>query len=76
MHGEWQHFTPTLLVEVEESLLKRWGALYALASVWRRGEREKYMRVLARLDVHVNSPPKSGPKPCKSMASFCHLFLL
>jgi hypothetical protein len=26
--------------------------------------------------VHVNSPPKSGPKPHRSAASFCHLFLL
>jgi hypothetical protein len=33
MHGEWQLFNPTMLVEVEGSLLIRWIALYALASV-------------------------------------------
>jgi hypothetical protein len=49
MHGGRQLFSPTLLVEVEGSLLKKWIALYALASVWRRGEREKYTHVLARL---------------------------
>jgi hypothetical protein len=49
MHGEWQLFSPTLLVEVEGSLLIRWVALYALASVWRRGEREEHTRALARL---------------------------
>jgi hypothetical protein len=27
-------------------------------------------------DVHVNSPPKSGPKPRRPAASFCRLFLL
>jgi hypothetical protein len=27
-------------------------------------------------DVHMNSPPKSGPKPHRHAASFCHLFLL
>jgi hypothetical protein len=31
-------------VEVEVSLLKKWVALYTLARVWRRGEREKHMR--------------------------------
>jgi hypothetical protein len=49
MHGGWQLFSPTLLVEVEESLFKRWVALYTLASVWKRGEREKHTRVHARL---------------------------
>jgi hypothetical protein len=49
MHGGWQFISPTLLVEVEESLLKRWVALYALTRVWRRGEREKHTCVLARL---------------------------
>jgi hypothetical protein len=49
MHGAWQLFSLTLLVEVEGSLLKRWVALYALVSVWRRGEREKHTRALARL---------------------------
>jgi hypothetical protein len=34
-----------LLVKVEGSLQKRWVALYALASVWRR-EREKQMCTL------------------------------
>jgi hypothetical protein len=49
MHGGWQLFTLTLLVEVEGSLLIRWIALYALASVWRRGETEKHTCALARL---------------------------
>jgi hypothetical protein len=49
MHGGWQVFSPTLLMEVEGSILKMWVTLYALVSVWRRGEREKHMRVLARL---------------------------
>jgi hypothetical protein len=49
MHDGWQFISPTLLVEVEESLLKRWVAVYALARVWRRGEKEKHTRVLARL---------------------------
>jgi hypothetical protein len=97
MHGGWQLFSPTLLLEMEGSQLIRWVALYALASVWRRGERGKHTRVLACLasphrdgpgwarrgvvrrwarahDVRVNSPPKSGPKPHRPAASFCHLF--
>jgi hypothetical protein len=49
MHGGWQLFSPTLLVEVQECLLIKWVALYVLASVWRRGEREKHTRVLARI---------------------------
>jgi hypothetical protein len=49
MHDGWQLFSLTLLVEVEESLLKRWVVFYALASVWRRGEREKYTCALAHL---------------------------
>jgi hypothetical protein len=49
MLGGWQLFSPTLLVELEGSLLIRWVALYELASVWRRGEREKHMCMLARL---------------------------
>jgi hypothetical protein len=36
-------------VKVEGSLLIRWIALYALARVWRRREREKHTRALARL---------------------------
>jgi hypothetical protein len=48
MHGGWKLFSPTLLVEMKKSLLKRWVALYALARVWRREKRKKYMRVLAR----------------------------
>jgi hypothetical protein len=44
MHGGWQLFSPTLLVEVEGSLLIRWIALYALISVWRREERGKHTR--------------------------------
>jgi hypothetical protein len=53
MHGGWQLFSLTLLVEMEGSLLIRWIALYALASVWRRGERGKHMRALA-------SPHRTG----------------
>jgi hypothetical protein len=49
MHGGWQLFSPTLLVEIEGSLLIRWVTLYALVSVWRRGERGKHTRVLTRL---------------------------
>jgi hypothetical protein len=49
MHGGWQLFSLTMLVGLEGSLLKRWVALYILARVWRRGEREKYTRALARL---------------------------
>jgi hypothetical protein len=49
MHGGYQLFSPTLLVEMEECLLTNWVALYALTSVWRREEREKYTRVLTRL---------------------------
>jgi hypothetical protein len=49
MYGGWQIFSPTLLVEVEGSLLIRWVALYALASVTRRAEREKHTRALALL---------------------------
>jgi hypothetical protein len=45
MHGGWQLFSPTLLVEVERSLLIRWFALYALASVWMRGERHACARL-------------------------------
>jgi hypothetical protein len=88
MHGGWQLFSPTLFGEVEGIILKRWVALYAVASMWSRGEREKHTRARslpqwsgagrwARAhDVHVNSPPKFGPKPHRSAASFCHLFLL
>jgi hypothetical protein len=47
MHGGWQLFSPTLLVEVEESLLIRWVALYTLAIVWSRGERKKHMHDVA-----------------------------
>jgi hypothetical protein len=49
MHGGWQLFSPTLLVEMEGSLFIRWVALYALASVWRRGEKGKHTLALARL---------------------------
>jgi hypothetical protein len=89
MHGGWQLLSPTLLVEVEENILLRCVALYALANVWRRGEREKHMRAFARLassgearrwawahDVRMNSSPKSSPKPHSFAASFCRLFLL
>jgi hypothetical protein len=44
MHGGWQHFSPTLVVEVEGSLLIRLVALYALVTVWRRAEKEKRTR--------------------------------
>jgi hypothetical protein len=44
MHGECQLFSPTLLVEIERSVLIRWVAFYALVSVQRRGERGKHAR--------------------------------
>jgi hypothetical protein len=81
MYGGWQLFSLTLLVEMEESLLIRWVALYALTSVWTRGERGKHTRALtspgrgvARQwawahDMRVNSPPKSSPKPRRPAAS-------
>jgi hypothetical protein len=43
------HGGPTLLMEMEGSLLIRWVALYALASVWMRGERGEYTCTLALL---------------------------
>jgi hypothetical protein len=56
IHAWWevQLFSPTLLVEMEGSLLKYWVTLYALARVWRRVEREQHTRALARL---------TGPAP-------------
>jgi hypothetical protein len=56
MHGGWQLFSPALLVEVKGSVLKRWVSLYAFASVWRRGEREKHTGTL----VHLASPSRAG----------------
>jgi hypothetical protein len=41
-------------LEVERSLLKRWVALYAIAMVCRRGEREKHTRSLTL-------PYRAGP---------------
>jgi hypothetical protein len=55
MHGGWQLFSPTLLVEVERILLIRWISLYAHAIVWRRGEREKHTRALACLASQVHN---------------------
>jgi hypothetical protein len=52
MYGGWQLFSPTLLVEMKGTLLIRWVALYALASVWRRGEREKH--------AHARWPRRAG----------------
>jgi hypothetical protein len=49
MHRGCQLFSPTLLVEMDKRLLIIWVALYALASVWRRGERGKHTRALAHL---------------------------
>jgi hypothetical protein len=49
MYGGSQLFSSTLLVEMEGNLLMRWVALYALTSVWRRGERKTHTRALARL---------------------------
>jgi hypothetical protein len=49
MPGGWQLFSLILLVGVEGSLLKWWVALYTLARVWRREEREKHTCVLAHL---------------------------
>jgi hypothetical protein len=52
-------------------------ALARLASPGRdmawRGEARRWARAH---DVRVNSPSKSGPKPHRPAASFCHLFLL
>jgi hypothetical protein len=89
MHGGWQLFSSTLLVEVRKSLLIKWIALYALISMWRRGQREKHTCALARRaghgvvrrwarahDVRVNSPSKSGSKLRRLVASFYRLFLL
>jgi hypothetical protein len=70
MHGGWQLFSPTLLVEMEGSLLIRWVALYALASVWKRGERGKHTRALARSPRLIGP----GPKPHRPASSFCRLF--
>jgi hypothetical protein len=42
MYCGCQLFSLTLLVEVEESLLKRWVTLYALTRVWSRGESETH----------------------------------
>jgi hypothetical protein len=58
MYGGWQLFCPTLLLEVEGILLKRWLSLYAFASVWRRGEREKHMR--ARPSVAWRGEARQG----------------
>jgi hypothetical protein len=81
MYGGWQLFSLTLLVEMEGSLLIRWVALYALTSVWTRGEMGKHTRALASSgrgvarrwarahDVRMNSPLKSGPKPRRPAAS-------
>jgi hypothetical protein len=52
MHGGWQLFSPTLLVEMEGSLLIMWVALYALASMWRRGERGKHSLASPRRAWH------------------------
>jgi hypothetical protein len=52
MHGGWQLFSLTLIVEMERSLLIRWVALYALINVWRRGERGKHTRMMWRGDGH------------------------
>jgi hypothetical protein len=89
MHGGWQLFSPTLLVEIEGSLLIKWVALYILASVWsrkRNGETHARARSPRRAgrgvarrwahDVRVNSPSKSGPKPRKPATFFYRLFLL
>jgi hypothetical protein len=46
MHGGWQLFSPTLLVEVERSLLIKCVALYAHGNVWMRKEREKHKSML------------------------------
>jgi hypothetical protein len=48
MHGMWQLFSHTLLVEMKGSLLIGWVALYTLTSVLSRGEREKHTCALAR----------------------------
>jgi hypothetical protein len=47
MHDGWQLFSPTLLMDVKENLLKRLFALYALVSMRRRGESEKHTHTIA-----------------------------
>jgi hypothetical protein len=69
MHGGWQLFSPTLLVEMDESLLIRWVALYALSSVWRRAERGKHTRALARLA----SPGGAGRGEARRWAHNMHM---
>jgi hypothetical protein len=49
MPGGWQFFSLIWLVGMEGSLLRWWVALYILARVWRREEREKHTCVLACL---------------------------
>jgi hypothetical protein len=41
------------------------GVGWGMARLWARAH-----------DMRVNSPPKSGRKPHRPAASFCHLFLL
>jgi hypothetical protein len=48
MYNGCQFFSPTLLIKIERSLLKRCVTLYALTRVWRRGEKEKHIRMLTR----------------------------
>jgi hypothetical protein len=60
--------------------------MYLQVCVGEEKERNTHARSLASLrragrwarvhDVHVNSPPKSGPKPHSPAASFYHLVLL
>jgi hypothetical protein len=72
MHGGWQLFNPTLLMEVEESLLIRWVALTGPSEAGHGGAR----RWAWVHNVCVNSPLKSSPKPHRFATSFYHLFLL
>jgi hypothetical protein len=53
MHGGWQLFSHTLLVEMDGSLLIRWAALYAFASVWMREER-------GETHARARSPRRAG----------------
>jgi hypothetical protein len=84
MHARWQPFSPNLIVEVERSLLKRWVAVYTLASVEERRKREAHEHArsphLARRggagdgSGRMNGLAKFGLKHRRPTTSFCRLF--